>query len=191
MRVKGIYASRLVRDQTKVQQVVLLASCTLFLSSCHGYGRYIPNPGTAAGVAEGISFSQAVAVVNAQDSREEHALGFQGITVDHREVTQSVVDALRAELEHGGTRVRSEAEKVLYVTVTSVGMTPGPMAFRGTINAEVKTGNGHTESFSATRASYASGWNVSTGPTKPLDAAFRDLIKSMLENTALQEYIEN
>ena len=111
--------------------------------------------------------------------------------MDYREFSQSVVDALKAELEHGGTRVRSEAERVLYVTVTGVNMIPGGMTFRGTIDAEVKTGNGHTESFSATRASYASGWDLSTGPTKPLDAAFRDLIKSILENTAVREYIEN
>ncbi len=191
MRIKSICAPCFLPNQTKIQGVVLIAFCMLFLSSCSGVGRYSPKPTIAAGVAKNIRFSKAVAVVNAQDSQEEHILGFQGIVVNYHEFTQSVVDGLKAELAAGGTPVRDDAEKLLYVTVTKVSMMPGAMTFRGTIDAMVKTGDGHTERFSATRASYASGWNVSTGPTKPLDAAFKDLVKSILEKAALQEYIEN
>lgn len=191
IRANSVYVLRAFQGQAKVRCVCVMVLCALFLSSCSGVGRYSPKPSIAKGVVQNASFSKAVAVVNAQDSTEEHALGFRGIIVDYHEFTQSVVDALKAELENNGATVRDGAEKRLSVTVTQVDMKPGPMVFRGAIEADVKTGDGHTERFRATRASYASGWNAGTNPTKPLNSSFEDLVKSILENDKIQAYIEN
>ena len=98
MRMKSTSIPCFLPGPTRTQCVVLLVLCMLFLTSCSGVGRYSPAPTMAAGVAKNIKFSKPVAVVNAQDSQEEHILGFQGIVVNYHEFTQSVVDALKAEL---------------------------------------------------------------------------------------------
>ncbi len=191
VRAKSICALSMLRRHTTAPCILMAVCCLLLLSSCSAVGRYSPKPSVAEGVAENISSSGDVAVVNAQDSREEHALEFRGIVVDYHEFTQSVVDALKGELERNGVVVRDEANKKLYVKVTKVTMMPGPAVFRGGINATVETEGGPTERFYATRASYASGWNVGKNPSKPLDVAFKDLIKSILANEAILGYIEN
>lgn len=190
IRVKSMCALSMRRRHTTAL-CILMAVCCLLLSSCSAVGRYNPEPSIAEGVAENISSSGAVAVVNAQESREEHALEFRGMVVDYHEFTQSVVDALKAELERQGVVVRDEANKKLYVRVSNVTMMPGPAVFRGTIKATVEAAGGPTERFYATRASYASGWNVGTNPTKPLDAAFKDLVRSILANEVILGYLEN
>ena len=172
-------------------RVLVLISGLFLFSSCSSVGRYAPDPSSAKGVAGNLSFSNSVAVVNAQDSRELHSLDFRGIVVDYHEFTQSIVDALKAELGRNGVSVQDEASKTLRVAVRQVTMMPGPATYRGTIVAKVETGDGHAENFHATRASYASGWNVGTSPTKPLDAAFRDLINDILANKVFQDYLAN
>jgi len=153
--------------------------------------RYTPKPSLAKGVGRNVSCPNAVALVNGQDSHEEHALEFHGVVVDYHEFTRSVVDALKAELESNGVVVCDEADKKLRVTVTRVTMMPGPMTYRGTVEATVEMGDGRAEKFQATRASYASGWNVIMSPTKPLAVAFRDLIGAILGNDVVQQYLSN
>ena len=191
VNVKSIRFLHVLSQRAESRLILGMIACIFLLSSCSGVGKVEIDPSIAEGVAENLSFSGILAIVNAQDSAEERDLNFRGITVDYHGFTQSIVDALKVEFESNGATVQEQAEKTLYVTVTDVSMKPGPATFRGAINATVKTADGHTEEFYATRASYASGWNVGTNPTKPLNAAFKDLIKSIAENQAIREYLAN
>jgi len=191
VKVKRIRVFHVLSERAESRLILGMIACIFLLPSCSRVGKLEIDPSIAKGMAENLSFSGTLAIVNAQDSVEERDLNFRGITVDYHGFTQSIVDALKVEFESNGATLRDEAEKTLYVTATNVSMKPGPATFRGAINATVKTADGHTEKFYATRASYASGWNVGTNPTKPLNAAFKDLIKSIAENQAIREYLEN
>jgi len=169
--------------------VVVMVAALLLLPSCSSVGRYTPDPAIAKGVAGDISYSGPLAIVNAQDSTEEHDVGFRGITVSYQEFTQSLVDALKAEFESNGATIQDAADKKLSVSVTTVSMTPTAATYRGAIRATVETADGHREKFYATRSSYASGWNVGTNPTKPFNTAFKDLVKSIVENEAISAYL--
>ena len=155
---------------------LLLVGCLIFgASSCvSAVGKYSPKPSLAHGVAGSISASKPISVVNAQPATSERKLPFRGIVVNKHEWTQSLVDALKAELKRNGVVINDAADKKLQVVVTNVDMSPTFATYRGYLSAEVTTGDGHLEHFEVTRASYASGLNVATAPTKPLDEAFKD-----------------
>ena len=154
-------------------------------------GRYNPDPALAQGVVEHVSFSSDVTIINDQPATDDHLIRFKEAVVNYNEFTQSLVDALRMELERNGIQVKDSSEKKLYVKVTKVDMQLRQPNFRAYIDAEVKTGEDHIEFFEVTRASYASPFNLDTGATRPLDSAFKDIVREIMENTQIQEYINN
>jgi hypothetical protein len=150
-------------------------------------GRYNPDPALAKGVLENVSFSNDIAIINDQPSTEDHLIRFQEAVVNYNKFTQSVVDALKMELERNGIRVKDSSERQLYVKVTNVDLQLRLPNIRAYIDTEVRTGKGHIEFFEMTRASYS----ATLTPTKPLDAAFKDLVGNIMTNKQIQEYIRN
>lgn len=166
-----------------------LVCCLLFFSSCRSsVGLYNPDPLTAKGVTKDISFSNTVSIINDQSSTQRHLLDFRGIEVNYNEFTQSLVDALCLELKRHGVALNESAEKKLYLKVTEVEMFLS-MTYRADIKAIVRTGDGNEKIFRASRASYGSPFMVSTFPTKPLDAAFKDLVKDILTHPVITTYL--
>ena len=179
------------RSNNKSKISLFFCGCFLIfiLLSCGTtqIGRYNPDPALAKGVLENVSFSNDVAIINDQPSTEDHLIRFQEVIVNYNKFTQSVVDALKMELEKNGIRVKDSSEKQLHVKVTGVDLQFRPPNFRAYIDVEVRTGKGHIEFLENTRASYAGAAN----PTKPLDAAFKDLVGNIMTNKQIQEYIRN
>jgi hypothetical protein len=168
---------------------LLVFTLSVFLSSCAAVGKYNPDPKIAIGSVKGINVTNAVKISNSQPSSEEHLLEFRGIVVDYKAFTQSLVEALKMEYERNNVIVSDSAERELQVAVTKIEMYMGSANFRATIFAEVKYGNGSIEKFDASRASYASGFMVTNFPTKPLNAAFKDLVAEIINNKNIQMYI--
>ena len=169
---------------------IALLSCMCLLGSCASkIGPYCPPSTLARGAAKGVVTPHAVAIVNAQDSTEEHTLEFRGIVVNYQEVTQSLVDALKAELSANGVTVADAAEKTLSISVTQITMPQPDTVFSAYLHVEVKTGDGQLKKLMTRRSSYASPFNMSTVPKKPLNAAFRDMVKKILTTKAIQEYL--
>ena len=165
----------------------------LFISGCSGVGNYTPNPLKARGVAKNVNVSNPVVINNAQASNQDHLMGFRGISINYNTFTQSVVEALNMELNNNMPITNNDTSKQLHITVTNVtiGFAAAGMNYRAHIEAQVKTGQGQTKHYQTTRASYASGLNVSTAPTRPLNSAFRDLVKQIAEDPDIQQYINN
>ena len=154
-------------------------------------GQYNPNPAMAKGVVKNVTFSRDIALINNQPSTEDHYILFRETIVNYNKFTQSIVDALTIELERNGLLVNESSEKKLYVKVTNVDFKLASSRYRGVIYAEVRTGNNQVEFFDTHRASYASPFNLDMFPTKPLDSAFKDIVREILENKQLNEYINN
>ena len=166
-----------------------LVCCLLFLCSCSSsVGPYNPDPLIAKGVTKNSSFSNTVSIINDQSSTQRHLLDFRGIEVNYNEFTQSLVDALCLELKRHGVILKESAEKKLYLKVTEVEMFLS-MTYRADIKAIVRTGVGNEQIFRASRASYGSPFMVSTFPTKPLDSAFKDLVKDILAHPVITTYL--
>lgn len=173
-------------------RLIVLLVGSLFISSCtSNVGNYCPKPKLAKGAAPGVTFTNPVCIINAQESTEEHDLKFMGIVVNYHEFTQALVDALTAELTKNGSSVIDGAEKALYVSVRKVEIPPIAMTYKAYIDVDIKMGDGALVRLSTDRSSYASPFNVSTAPTKPLDAAFRDMVKEILSNEQIQTYVNN
>lgn len=168
---------------------LLLFTLTVFLSSCAAVGKYNPDPKIATGSVKEINVTNSVKISNFQPSSEEHTLNFRGIIVDYNAFTQSVVEALRMEYERNNVIVSDSSEKELQVMVTQIGMDLA-FNFRACIFAEVQYGNGSVEFFDITRASYGSPFMVNNFPTKPLNAAFKDLVVEIINNKNIQDYIK-
>ncbi len=167
---------------------LVLLGCVLSLASCSG-GRYTPKASLAEGLVRKVSCPSAVAVVNGQSDSVEHQLEFGRYAVQYQEFTQAVVDALKGEFERNGVTVQEGAAKTLRVTVTNITMMPSGMTYRATIEATVETGDGKGARFQPSRGSYASGFNLTFSPMKPMDASFRDLVAAIPENDVIKEYL--
>lgn len=167
---------------------LLLFTLTVFLSSCAAVGKYNPDPKIATGSVKGINVTNSVKISNFQPSSEEHPLNFRGIIVNYNAFTQSLVEALRVEYERNNVIVTDSTDRELQVMVTKIGMDQA-FNFRAYIFAEVKYGDGSVEFFDITRASYASPFMVNNFPTKPLNAAFKDLVVEIINNKNIQDYI--
>lgn len=168
---------------------LLIFTLTFFLSSCAPVGKYNPDPIIATGLAKGINVTNAVKIINSQSSTKEHSLDFRGIIVNYNEFTQSLVEALKIEYERNNVIISDSTERELQVAVTKIEMYRGSMTFRANIFAEVKYGNRAIEKLDVTRASYGSPLMVNHFPTKPLNAAFKELVKKIIINKNIQDYI--
>lgn len=173
----------------KVLAFMFLLAMAFALSSCGAVGKYAPNPSIAKNTPSSISATAPIAVINAQSNTTERKLPLRGIVVTKQEWTQSLVQALTTVLKKNGVSVQEDAEKKLNIVVTEIDISLRGATYRGYLEAEVKTGDGKKEKFEVTRASYASGMNVSSFPTKPLDACFKDLVTEILENENIKGYI--
>lgn len=165
----------------------------LTLSACgtSPIGRYNPSPSLAQGAVNKVAFSNSIAIINDQPATDDHHIRFRKTIVNYNTFTQSIVDALKMELKRNSVPVDDSSEKKLYIKVTNVNFQLRSPSYRGYIDVEVKIGKDHTEFIEATRASYASPFNLDTAPTKPLDAAFKDIVRDILNNKKIQEYIMN
>ena len=173
---------------------VYMASLTvlgmLFVSGC-GHGDYIPDPLKAKGLGENIIITKPVLISNGQPSDKDHLLDFKGISINYNTFTQSLVEALDMELNKNRAIANDSASKQLEVSVTNVRMdySFGQLNYRSSIDAMVKMGQSQAKHYQASRASYASGFNMDLFPTKPLDAAFCDLVKKIIEDPEVHGYI--
>lgn len=168
---------------------LLLIVFIIFLSSCAAVGKYNPDPKIATGSVEGINITNTIKISNSQPSTIERTIKFRGIIVNYNTFTQSLVEALKMEYERNKVKVNNSADKELQVIVIDVSMYRGAWNYSGVITAEVKYGNGSIERFSAKRSSYASGFNIGSFPTKPLDSAFKDLVANIIKNENILNYI--
>ena len=166
----------------------LIFTITVSLSSCAAVGRYNPDPKIAIGSVDIINVANTVKITNFQPSSKEHPLYFRGIAVDYNAFTQSLVEALKMEYERNNVMVSGSAERELQVMVTNIGMDQG-FNFRALISAEVKCGEEFVEFFDVSRASYASLFMINHFPTKPLNAAFKDLVVEIINNKNIQGFI--
>ena len=173
--------------------LILPVLIMLLTIGCSPVGNYTPDPLMAKGLAKNINITKPVKISNNQPYDQKDLLAFRGISVNYNTFTQSLVDALNMELNKNKLIENDSANKHLQVAVTNVEMAFGSGAanFRATIDAEVKMGNGQIKQYHSSRASYASGFNIGTAPTKPLNAAFYDLVKYIVEDPVIQEYINN
>lgn len=162
--------------------------CIVYLFGCTAVGFYNPNPKIAAGVKSIEKSSVSVCLINDQPNSDRHLLDFQKIEVDYNAFTQSLVDAMKAEFERCGAKVSTDSEKKLYIKVALVQMANLGAVYRAKIKAYVKTGDGDQKMFLSSRASYASPFNMATAPTRPLDAAFKDLVVKIMSDPTLQAY---
>ena len=167
----------------------LLLILTVFLASCAAVGNYNPDPKIAIGLVEGINVTNAIKINNLQPSSKEHLLNFRGIIVNYKTFTQALVTALEMEYKRNNVIVNDSTERELKVAVTKIEMSQGGMGFRAYIFAEVKFGNKSIEKFDVTRASYGSPLMINHFPTKPLDAAFKELVTEIINNKNIQDYI--
>jgi len=161
----------------------------VFLVSCAAVGKYTPEPSLAEGAVEKVTITNPIKITNSQPSTEEHPLGFRGIIVNYNTFTQSLVDALKMEYKRNKGTVSDSAEKELKVKITNVDMERGTLNFRAYVHAEVTYGDGKTEKFEATDASYGSPLMVNHFPTKPLESTFRQLVIQIIQNQNIQNYI--
>ena len=163
----------------------------LVLSACGmpSIGRYNPDPSTAKGVVKDIAFSHNITIINNQPSTDDHTLRFGETIVNYNAFTQSIVDALKMELTRNGITVNDSSQKKLYVKVTNVDYQLRTPNYRAYIDVEVKTGNDHIEFIEVTRGSYSSPLNMSTAPTRPMDAAFEDIVRDIMNNKKIQDYL--
>lgn len=162
---------------------------TVFLSACASIGNYNPDPQIANGVLTVVNVKNAIKISNTQPSTEEHELEFRGIIVNYNQFTQSLVEALKMELERNAVTISETAGKELKVAVTKIEMYTTSFNFRAEIFAEVKLGSGDIEKFNVTRASYGSPLMMSQFPTRPLDVAFKDLVSEVINNGKVQKYL--
>ena len=166
----------------------LLVSAIVF-SSCLAVGEYKADPELARGLVNEISVSYPVSVTNDQPDSQQHPLGFRGITVNYHDLTRSLVEALKLEYRRNNVVVNDSSERVLRVAITRVGMFLDNGNFRAVLDAEVRCGDGSVKSFDATRASYGSPDMMALFPTKPLNAAFRDLVAKIMNDEDIQKYL--
>lgn len=164
-------------------------STLLLIVSCGPVGKYTPDPGLAKGAVQGIALSHPVAVLNDQAKTKSHTLPVRDIVVDYASFTQSLVEALKQELTRNGVSVQESASKRLYIAVTHVKMPPPVFYFAAHIYVRVKTGDGQVEKLKVTKSSYASQFNIDLAPTRPLDAAFKDMVRKILTNPEILEYL--
>lgn len=170
--------------------LVTLVLCACFLGSCSTkMGYYCPKPAVAKGAAKGLVVSQPVRITNAQVSKEEHTLDFRSIIVNYQEFTQALVDAVKVELASHVAADTDTTAKMLHISVTNVEMPPPGATFSAYIHVDVKTGDGKLKRLLTNRSSYASPFNMGTVPTKPLNAAFRDMVEKILHDKAILAYL--
>ena len=118
---------RMTQRNSFTRREVIWGSCwfaffgLFFLASC-SVGNYAPNAAIAKGVGRNLeTFPSPISIENAQESRLEQHLGFLNTVVNYHDFTQSVVDALRNELQAKGTTIVANADKKLSVKVVAVG----------------------------------------------------------------------
>ena len=118
-------------------------------------------------------------------------LDFNNIEITYEEYSKSLVDALKSELIRSGAKVTSPADKTLKVAVKEVNLSLSTYTYNGLIVAEIEMGNGQVERFDVTRSSFGSGFNVDFFPTKPLDAAFVDVVEQVFADEKIRAYLSN
>ena len=163
-----------------------------FLQACGGLGYYNPDPKIVNGVmipTPGIKPAD-ITIINAQESKETHRLDFREIEVNYHDFTQSLVKAIETELVKNNVNVVDAANRSLRVSVEKIAMFHDAVNFRAIIKAKVQFDNGKYKMFTATRATYASPFMQSTFPTKPLDAAFKDLVGKIVNDKTVKNYIQ-
>jgi len=172
-----------------VKIIVISLTLTLMIS-CASVGKYTPKPSLAQGVAGVLNISHSVDVISTQLDSTERDLKFKNIIVNYYRFSQSLANALKMELKNNGVLLSRNPQKKLFIRVSKVEIPKPDINFRAFIEVYVKTGEGQEIFFKTTRASYASPFNKNTFPTKPLDAAFRDMVKKILMNKKIIDYLK-
>lgn len=162
------------------------------LSACAGgVGHYIPEVQIDSDAVQSYSNTGAIRLEN-QSPSGLRDLDFREIQVDLNEVTQSLITAISEELSRRGSTVQDGATKTITLDMKGIVVEPegGGFTFASTVFVDVTLGG--TESFfvEAKRSSYASGFNVSGRPTKPLDAALSDAAVLILNDPRFREFVE-
>lgn len=205
VHMKEELGNQLLKTLNIILAVLLFVSFIL-LSSCAAVGKYDPDPKLVLEKAqeepeedqfvkpkpkEAIHISNAVKLSNAQSNNQDRNLDFRGIIVNYQSFTQAVVDGLTLEYKANKVSVSDSAEKQLQIKVVDINMTVGGVNFRADVVTEVSYGNGKTERFEASRASYASPLMMNHFPTKPLDSAFQDIVEKIARNKNILAYLNN
>lgn len=172
----------------------ILVLLFLFCSCATKIGYYNPDPKIADGAVSKSVKIKSISLINDQPDKTKHRLAFfKQIDVDYHAFTQSVIDALTTELSKQGITVSEQSDKKLYIKISLIDMREyhgGQMIYKAKIKAVLSTGDGQKKSLIATRSSFGSGFNVSLFPTKPLDAAYRDMVGKILTSPKIQTYLE-
>ncbi|MFH2057522.1 MAG: hypothetical protein ABIJ59_01305 [Pseudomonadota bacterium] len=191
LRTQKKFYGSLITIKDKIIFFLTSLLLILVLSSCGmpSIGRYNPDPSIAKGVVKDIAFSNTITIINDQPDSKDHTLRFGETIVNYNAFTQSIVDALKMELTRNGITINDSSQKKLYVKVTNVDYQLRAPNYRAYIDTEVKTGNDHIEFIEVTRGSYSSPLNMSTAPTRPMDAAFEDIVRDIMNNKKIQDYL--
>ena len=174
-----------------IGKISLTLSLPILLAACADVGPYRPDP-TSATVAIEKKFAAKgeLRIINAQPSEVTHELTIRGIVVNYKDFTQALVEALKIEFQKQGVTLADNAGKKLLVKVNRVYMEPRGVNFRGHIFSDITMGDGTTESFHTTRASFASAFMLQNFPTKPLNEAFKDMVGIILNSSKIRAYLE-
>ncbi|MCZ6855670.1 MAG: hypothetical protein O7G86_17295 [Gammaproteobacteria bacterium] len=170
---------------------MLLILVVVLFSGCAGVGHYIPVVRIDRGEVQTIVTSGSVNFDNRGASGLRN-LDFRDMQVDLREITQSLIDALTKELNLQGIAVEDSAAKTVTLAVKGVvvEIEGGGLTFACTVFIDVRLGDGESFFVEAKRSSYASGFNVDTRPTKPLDKALSDASIRILNHPRFLKFFE-
>lgn len=182
------FLSKKIKLDTMFHYLFLIGLISLF-SSCASVGKYTPKPELGAGTSTELNIGQSVDVISTQMDSSDRNLNFKNIIVDYKRFSRSLARALKMELKHNGVALRPNPDRTLFVSINKVKMSQPSMTFRANIEASVITGDDQEFFFKSTRASYASPFNKNTFPTKPLDAAFREMVKKILTDKRILDYL--
>lgn len=185
-----MYFAQCFHTKYSFVKIIVISFTLSLMISCASVGKYTPKPDLAQGVAGVLDISHSVDVISTQMDSTERDLKFKDIVVNYHRFSKSLVRAIKMELKRNGISLSPNPEKTLYVRVTKVDMPKPDVNYRVFIEAYVKTGAGQEIFFKTTRASYASPFNKNTFPTKPLDAAYREMVKKILTDKRILDYLK-
>ena len=170
-------------------KLLLLAIIVFSLAACSAVGMHTPVVAVEPSSISDTSVNGPLALINAQQSDHQVDLQFRGILIRLRDSTQALVDGVERELKQRGATITDSADKRLSLSVTGIEMISGMNVYRAVIHFRVESGEGNVVEMSSTRASLASGYNLTSNPTKPIDVAMSDAVGMILNHAMVQAYL--
>ena len=168
-----------------------LLSIVLLLSACSAVGPHTPVLAVNSAEIPTFLVNGDVSVDNAQTDTTAVDLDFRGVIINLNESTQVLVDALSNELRSHAATTTATDGKTLSVSVTHIEMRRGFNVYSAKVKISVVLGSGESVAIETSRKSLASGYNLSSNPTKPLDVAMSDAVKEILTNPVVLSYLGN